>query len=79
VAGINYIVTDDDLRSKLGGFGGGVVDVKVARAPGGRSKGFAFVEMVDEGGATDAIAALDGETWNGRVLLVERARRGPAG
>ena len=76
VAGINYICTPDDLRTKLGAFGGGVVDVRMARAPNGRSKGFAFVEMQDEGGASEAITALDGAQWNGRVLLVERARQG---
>ena len=40
----------------------------------GRSKGFGFVEMSDEGQALAAIAALNGKEFMGRVLHVESAR-----
>lgn len=40
----------------------------------GESRGFGFVQMMDEDGADKAIKALDNEEWNGRRLLVERAR-----
>jgi RNA recognition motif-containing protein len=39
----------------------------------GRSRGFGFVEMDDEGGAK-AIEALDGKDHNGRTLKVNEAR-----
>jgi cold-inducible RNA-binding protein len=40
----------------------------------GRSKGFAFVEMVTEEDAEAAIAELQGKTLEGRVLTVNFAR-----
>lgn len=45
-----------------------------------RSKGFGFVEMPDNGAATEAISALDGNHWLGRNLKVniseKREQRG---
>lgn len=38
----------------------------------GRSRGFGFVEM-DDGGADQAIAELDGKDFNGRPLRVSEA------
>ena len=50
---------------------------------GGRSRGFAFVEMTDNGAADKAIAALNGMDSGGRPLTVNEARpkadRGPRG
>jgi RNA recognition motif-containing protein len=40
----------------------------------GRSRGFGFVEMDDEGEAQQAIAALNGVAHNGRPLTVDAAR-----
>lgn len=40
----------------------------------GRSKGFAFVEMVDEKTAKEAIASHDGRELNGRPLRVDEAK-----
>jgi len=40
----------------------------------GRSKGFGFVEMVEEVAGKKAIEALDGEESNGRNLRVNEAR-----
>ena len=43
----------------------------------GRSRGFAFVEMENEGEADQAIAALNGYTLDGRALNVNEARPKP--
>ena len=40
----------------------------------GRSRGFGFVEMEDDGAARAAIEALDGEEVGGRRLKVNEAR-----
>src|SRR5262245_32828820 len=40
----------------------------------GRSKGFAFVEMTDDGSAEKAIAQFNGTPFNGRNLTVNEAR-----
>ena len=43
----------------------------------GRSRGFAFVEMENEGEADQAIAGLNGYTLDGRALNVNEARPKP--
>jgi RNA recognition motif-containing protein len=43
----------------------------------GRSRGFAFVEMENEGEADQAISALNGYTVEGRALNVNEARPKP--
>ena len=40
----------------------------------GRPRGFAFVEMATEEGASAAIAALNGQQVDGRALKVDQAR-----
>src|SRR3981189_2891099 len=43
----------------------------------GRSRGFAFVEMENEGEADQAISALNGYSLDGRALNVNEARPKP--
>jgi cold-inducible RNA-binding protein len=49
----------------------------------GQPRGFAFVEMANDGEAEKAMAALNGSTLRGRALNVNEARprveRGPGG
>src|ERR1700758_2832413 len=40
----------------------------------GRSRGFGFVEMDDDGEAQKAIDALNGQNYNGRPLTVNEAK-----
>lgn len=40
----------------------------------GRSRGFGFVEMNDDGEVRQAIAALNGQPFHGRPLTVNEAR-----
>jgi len=43
----------------------------------GRSRGFAFVTINDEGAATKAIAALNGKEVDGRAMTVRKAEPKP--
>ena len=74
VGNLAYSVTDDDLRDAFAAFG------EVARAKvimdreTGRSKGFGFVEMSDDGQAQSAIDGLNDQPINGRNVRVNEAR-----
>ncbi len=73
VGNIPYSATEEALGNVFKPFGE-VTSVRVAQdSRSGRSKGFAFVEMADQG-ADQAIAALDGTEFEGRTLRVAEAR-----
>ncbi|KAE8652388.1 28 kDa ribonucleoprotein, chloroplastic [Cucumis sativus] len=57
---------------------GKVVDARVLYdRDSGRSRGFGFVTMADETGMNDAIAALDGQSLDGRAIRVNVAEERP--
>ena len=73
VGNLAWAVNDDELRSMFEQFG----EVSSARViedrETGRSRGFGFVEMDDEG-AEQAIQALNGADSHGRSLKVNEAQ-----
>jgi RNA recognition motif-containing protein len=72
VGNLAYSVRDDDLQEAFAQFGT-VSSAKVMMdRDTGRSKGFGFVEL--EGGAQEAINALNGKEVGGRNLTVNEAR-----
>ena len=74
VGNLSYNTTEEDLRQLFTPLGQ-VTSVSVVKDKyGGRSKGFAFVEMpsISEGQA--AIAALNGKNLKDRTLTVNAAR-----
>ncbi|MDR1269003.1 MAG: RNA-binding protein [Planctomycetaceae bacterium] len=74
VGNLAYRTTDDDLRQEFEKYGSvGQVDIITDRETG-RSKGFGFVEMLDNDQANAAIQALDGQTVGDRTLKVNEAR-----
>lgn len=74
MAGLNFITNERDLEAKFSRYGP-VREARIVRnSYSGESRGFGFVVMADERGVADAIRGLDGRDWNGRRLLVERAR-----
>ncbi|GLC72037.1 hypothetical protein PLESTF_001197400 [Pleodorina starrii] len=74
VAGINFIINEQDLERKFSRYGR-VKEARVVRHPmSGESRGFAFVVMTSEAEAEDAVRDMNGRDWNGRRLLVEIAR-----
>lgn len=80
VGNLPFDASRDDLREAFAAYGT-VHEVSIVNdRETGRSRGFAFVEM-DEQGAKAAIEALDSKDFNGRTLTVNEARErsGPSG
>jgi RNA recognition motif-containing protein len=74
VGNLLYEVTEDQLKD-LFSQAGEVTAVQVIRfADSGRSKGFGFVEMVDEESAQKAIEMFHDQDFNGRQMIVNEAR-----
>lgn len=74
IAGLNFITNEREVERKLSKYGR-VREVRIVRnGQSGESRGFGFVVMEGPEGVDDAIKALNGSDWNGRRLLVERAR-----
>jgi RNA recognition motif-containing protein len=73
VAKLDYGVTQEDLKAEFEQFGR-VNKVSIAMdKETGKSKGFAFIEMIDENEADEAIKSLDGLTLKGRQIAVKKA------
>jgi RNA recognition motif-containing protein len=74
VGNLAYRTTEDDLRQEFEQYGDvSQVDIITDRETN-RSKGFGFVEMLDNDQANAAIQALDGRTVGDRTLKVNEAR-----
>jgi len=73
VGNLNYRVREDDLKSVMEQFGA-VDSVKVVKdRETGRSKGFAFIEMLDDDEARKAIEELNEKEFEGRQMVVKEA------
>lgn len=78
VGNLPFDSTEADLEELFGAHGS-VTSVKVITdRETGRSRGFAFVEMEDDG-AEAAMRALDGNDYGGRPLRVNEAREREGG
>lgn len=74
VGNLAYRTTEEDLRQEFEKYGAVEnVDIIMDRETN-RSKGFGFVEMLDNDQANQAISALDGQTLDERTLKVNEAR-----
>lgn len=74
VGNLAYAVTDEDLRAAFSAYGQVASARVVQDRDTGRSKGFGFVEMSNNGEGEAAIAALNGKDLKGRVITVNQAR-----
>ncbi len=73
VGNLPFSTTEEGLQKLLEPYGS-VSSVRIIKDKmSNRSKGYAFVEM-DEGGAENAMQALNGTEYEGRTLKVDRAR-----
>jgi RNA recognition motif-containing protein len=74
VGNLAYGISEDDLNNAFSKFGE-VTSVKIIMdKETGRSKGFAFVEMSNDGDADKAIKALNETPLQGRNIKVNPAR-----
>lgn len=74
VGNLPYTTTEDQLREAFNAFGE-VSSVSVVTDKfSGESKGFAFVEMPDNGAADAAIKALNDTAMGGRNIKVNQAK-----
>jgi RNA recognition motif-containing protein len=74
VGNLPYSVHDEQLQERFGEFGT-VNSAKVMMdRDTGRSKGFGFVEMGTDSEAAAAIRGMNGQSIDGRALVVNEAR-----
>jgi len=79
VGNLSYGVTEAELRETFAE-AGEVVDVKVVLdRDTGRPRGFAFVELANDGEAAKAIEQLNGRELQGRAMNVSEARERTGG
>ena len=74
VGNLSFNMTEGELRTMFESHGSVESVLIVTDRNTGRSRGFAFVEMTDNGAADQAIAALNGKDVGGRTLTVNEAR-----
>ena len=74
VGNLSFGSSENDLRTEFEAYGE-VTSVKIITdRETGRSRGFAFVEMAEDGPAQTAIDALNGKEIDGRAVNVNAAR-----
>jgi RNA recognition motif-containing protein len=74
VGNIPYNATEEDLRELFSEYGE-IESLKIMKDNfTERSKGFGFIEMVNEEDAKKAIATLNGKDFKGKLLTVAEAR-----
>ncbi len=81
IGNLPWSATEADLRELFSPFGEVLSAAVITDRDTGRSRGFGFVEL-DQDGAAKAIAELDGRDYSGRALRVNEAqdkRRGGGG
>ncbi len=74
VGNLSFKVTDEDLKTNFAE-AGEVVSASIIKDKfTGQSKGFGFVEMKTEEGATQAIQKFNGGMLDGKAITVNEAR-----
>jgi len=79
VGNLDFAATDSSVRSLFERYGTVERVHLVTDRDTGRSRGFGFVEMNDSEQADQAIAGLNGASFEGRALNVNEAKPKPAG
>ena len=74
VGNLSYQTENRDLEDAFRPYGEVTSATVVMDRASGRSKGFAFVEMANQGEAQAAISALSGKELDGRALTVNEAK-----
>jgi len=71
---LSWDTTDEGLRNFFSGTGNVVSASVVMDRFSGKSRGFGFVEMSSDEEAKKAISTLNGQTLDGRTVVVNEAR-----
>lgn len=74
VGRLSYDTTEDEIRQAFAAVGNVQAVTLVTDKYSGRSRGFAFVEMVTEAEATEAINKLNNATVGGRQIVVSESK-----
>lgn len=74
VGNLPYKATEEDLRQVFEEFGTVTSTSIIIDRETGRPRGFAFVEMANDDEGAQAIEAMNGTEWMGRLLSVNEAR-----
>ena len=74
VGNLSYKMTDEDLGKLFSTYGAVSESKIVIDRETGRSKGFGFVEMPNQGEGDEAIRQLDGKEIEGRSIKVNVAK-----
>ena len=79
VGNLDFAATDSSVRSLFERYGAVERVHLVTDRDTGRARGFGFVEMNDSEQADQAIAGLNGASFEGRALNVNEAKPKPTG
>ena len=74
VASLNFRTREETLQSLFEEFGEVSSAKIISDRDTGRSKGFGFVEMVNDDEANEAISQLNESEFDGRTIVVKEAR-----
>lgn len=74
VGGLSFSTTSEGLRTHFAGCGTVVSAAIVTERDSAQSRGFGFVEMSSQAEAEDAIAKLNQQSLDGKVLTVNIAK-----
>ena len=74
VGSLPWTVSDEELKTAFEAHGQVVSAKVITDRETGKSRGFGFVEMEDETGASNAIQALNGSENDGRSIVVSEAK-----
>jgi RNA recognition motif-containing protein len=74
IGNLPYGVSEEDLRDAFSQFGQVQSANIITDKFSGRSKGFGFVDMPNDGEAREAIEAMNDKDFKGRTIKVNEAR-----
>jgi RNA recognition motif-containing protein len=78
IGNLDHSTTEDQLRTLFVAHGAVETVTIVKDRDTGQPRGFAFLEMTNDGEAEKAVNALNGTLLGGRTLTVNEARSKPA-
>jgi len=74
IGNLPYNVSEEDLRDAFSQFGQVQSSNIITDKFSGRSKGFGFVDMPNDGEAREAIESMNDKDFKGRTIKVNEAR-----